>query len=81
MALDPLEHDGLPVSGSHVLSRFTAPLDGFVATRFRGLLLIGHWTYLSRTGQRIALAAGRDRDRGHIVGADRTAAFPGAGIT
>ena len=81
VALDPLEHDRLPIGGSHLPSRLTAPLDGCVATRFRGLLLIGHWICISRTEARIALAASRDRDRGHIVAGDRAAAIPGSGIT
>jgi len=71
MALDPLEHDGLPVGRSHVPSRLPAPLDGCVVTQFRGVILLGHWICLARTAARIALAAHRDRDRGHIVGADR----------
>ena len=81
VALDPLEHDRLPVGGRHVLARLTAPLDGRVATRFRGRLLLWHWILFSRTEARIALAADRDRDSGHIAGADRAAAIPGAGIT
>jgi hypothetical protein len=70
MALDPFEHDGFPVRGCHVPTRLSAPLNGCVATRFHVFLLVGHWIWHSRTNATIALVAGRDCDRRHIVGAD-----------
>lgn len=43
MALDPLEHDRLPVGGIRTITRLRSPLERFVVIRFLGFRAIGHW--------------------------------------